>query len=35
MLEDYARMAGIEVVVIGKETSVPLLRKELEKDFLR
>lgn len=35
MLEDYARMAGIEVVVIGKETSVPLLRKELEKDCLR
>jgi L-arabinose isomerase len=35
MLEDYARMAGIETVIIGKETSVPVLRKELEKDFLR
>lgn len=35
MLEDYARMAGIEVVVIGRETSVPLLRKELEKDYLQ
>jgi len=35
MLEDYARMAGIEIVAIGKETSVPILRKELEKDFLR
>jgi L-arabinose isomerase len=34
MLEDYARMAAIETVIIGKGTSASDLRNELEREFL-
>ncbi len=31
MLEDWARMAGIECLVIGRQTSVPEMRRRLER----
>ncbi len=35
MLEDWARMAGTECLLIGRQTSVPELRRQLERERLR
>jgi L-arabinose isomerase len=35
MLEDWARMAGIECLVIGRQTSVPEMRRQLERARLQ